>query len=272
MRVMTCNIRTSLARDGTNDWELRKEFCAQVIRSRHPDLVGFQEVSCSQLDHLREFLPEFDVYQLRDASLRDNPTNALFYRRDEFEFVTGGGYWLSQTPHIPGSVSWGSKHVRLANWVRLKQKESGTEFRFVNTHLDVASREARQQQARLINEDAESYAPEYPQILTGDMNADHDSPPIKAFKSSGWRDTYEALNGPQDPGFTVHGFKGPDSDHEETGKIDFIFTRGALNVISTEIIQDKNTLGRYPSDHYFVSAVVKFARLSGDVTTSQTYP
>lgn len=33
MRVMTCNVRTSLADDGPDHWSLRRDFCIKVIRA-----------------------------------------------------------------------------------------------------------------------------------------------------------------------------------------------------------------------------------------------
>jgi endonuclease/exonuclease/phosphatase family metal-dependent hydrolase len=46
------------------------------------------------------------------------------------------------------------------------------------------------------------------------------------------------------------------------GKIDWIFARGATRVVGAAIIRDSRD-GRFPSDHYFVSADVE---LDGDAT------
>jgi endonuclease/exonuclease/phosphatase family metal-dependent hydrolase len=147
--------------------------------------------------------------------------------------------------------------VRLANWVRLIDKNSGKEFRVVNTHLDHLGLIARENQAKIIVEDSNAYAPDYPQILTGDMNCDVNNKAIHEFKNGGWVDTYSAVHGPQDPGNTYHGFIGPKYIVPEKdmtkGKMDWIFTRGNFKATDAQIIRDDEN-GRYPSDHYFVSA------------------
>ena len=106
------------------------------------------------------------------------------------------------------------------------------------------------------------FPPDCPMILTGDMNSDRTNPAIRAFKEAGWRDTYEAVHGPADPGPTVHWFLGPDHMKktatfdwwpDDQGKVDWIFVRGDVKVTDAEIVRDSHD-GRYPSDHYFLSA------------------
>lgn len=250
MKVMSCNVRTSLARDGENGWECRKELCGRVIRSREPDLIGFQEMSDIQCADLRRLLPAFESFGMADEPAGRRPQNAIFYRRDRFRLLSAGGYWLSKTPHVAGSRDWESACVRLANWVRLEELRSGAEFRLVNTHLDHVSQPAREGQAGLLVEDARAYPAAYPQILTGDFNADGANGAIAKLKAGGWRDSHEAVHGSVDPGPTFHAFKGPAFEGAE-GKIDWIFTRGAVEVESAGIVRDAEG-GRFPSDHYFL--------------------
>ena len=46
------------------------------------------------------------------------------------------------------------------------------------------------------------------------------------------------------------------ANETELGKIDWIFTRGALVPTAAKIIRDAED-GRYPSDHYFISTTLK---------------
>ena len=207
-----------------------------------------------QCQYAQHALPEYAHFGLADEAATDRPTNAIFYRRDRFDLVSPGGFWLSQTPHISGSSSWDSACVRLANWLRLKERSSGREFRIVNTHLDHISQPARANGARLICEDAAAYAADYPQLLTGDMNCDVQNEAIQTFLQGGWRDTYATMHGPDDPGHTYHAFKGP-SYESEIGKMDWVFCRGTVQVVDAQII-DTHRDGRYPSDHYFITADV----------------
>ena len=254
MKILSCNIRYGGADDGENSWSYRKDVALDVIRDQAPDLIGFQEMWWLQRSTMEEALPAFDVYALADEPIDGQPMNAIFYRREAFGLRSAGGYWLSHTPHVPGSRAWESDCIRLANWVQLEDRETGVSFRFVNTHLDHISQLAREGQARWIVEDARAYPDAYPQILTGDMNCDTANPAIEMLRSGGWVDTYEAVHGTADPGHTFHEFRGPDFD-SPIGKMDWIFTRGAVEVLDAAVIQDTRH-GQYPSDHYFVSAVV----------------
>jgi len=60
------------------------------------------------------------------------------------------------------------------------------------------------------------------------------------------------MHGNADPCDTFHQFQGPAFPHH-SGKIDWIFTRGAVRTLGAAIISDA-VGGRYPSDHYFISA------------------
>jgi endonuclease/exonuclease/phosphatase family metal-dependent hydrolase len=223
-----------------------------VIRAQSPDIICFQEMWAEQLLYLRTCFSAFEWFGTVDEPRGRNPMNAVFFRSEAFTQVSAGCYWLSETPHIPGSISWDSRCVRLANWLRLEEAASGKEFRVVNTHLDHVGQLAREKQAALIVEDTRAYADQYAQILTGDMNCEVKNKAIGIFKAGGWQDTYAAVRGEKDPGHTYHGFLGPGFE-ADMGKIDWIFARGAARVIGAEIIRDSRD-GRFPSDHYFVSA------------------
>jgi len=254
MKIMTCNIRLSAADDGENSWAHRKEFCGQVIKAQAPDIICFQEMWTDQSAHMSSVLAEHEAYGMADELQGHNPVNSVFLRTDRFALISASGYWLSETPHIAGSRSWDSSCIRLANWVRLEEKSTGREFRVINTHLDHISQPARENQARTINADASAYPEDYPQILTGDMNCDCTNPAIDVFKAGGWRDTYGEVHGTEDPGHTFHTFRGPDFAGE-CGKMDWIFTRGSFGAKDAEVIRDTQD-GRFPSDHYFVTAVI----------------
>ena len=39
MKILTCNIRYAGATDGDNGWPRRRDLCAEVIRSRTPEII-----------------------------------------------------------------------------------------------------------------------------------------------------------------------------------------------------------------------------------------
>ena len=150
MKILTCNVRCFGADDKENGWSYRKDFCAQVIHAQAPHIICFQELWVEQFQDLKPAFSEFESFGMVDTPQGRHPMNAIFYRRETFECISAGGYWLSETPHVAGSSSWESACVRLANWVWLKDVRSGVEFRVVNTHLDHVSQKARENQARIM--------------------------------------------------------------------------------------------------------------------------
>ncbi len=254
MRIITCNIRTSRADDGVNNWENRKHLCADVIRSREPHIVCFQEMTAEQAGFIADELEGFSWVGAIDEPTTYGPVNSIFVSREAFTLTSSGSYWLSKTPHISGSKSWDSACVRLATWVRLREKPSRMEYRVINTHLDHVSQKARVRQAGLIAADARAFPPEFPQILTGDFNCDFTNRAIHVLQDAGFEDTYQKTHGTLDPGTTFHRFLG-DEFEAKIGKMDWIMTRGKLATSGADIIKDREN-GRYPSDHYFVTADV----------------
>lgn len=252
IRIISCNIRKAYADDGDNNWNRRRRICAQVLRKINSDIVCFQEMQRNQLDDLLKDLPGYLWFGMTKTAGCNNPINAIFYLQKRFECLASGGYWLSRTPHIAGSKSWESASIRLANWIRFYDHATRRDFRVVNTHLDHRSSTARLNQAVMLNEDASSYRSEYPQILTGDMNATRSEAAIQALMNGGWQDTHLQVHGRGDLGMTFHRFLG----EKYTGRneqIDWIFNRGNMETKGVRVISDKFE-NRYPSDHYFVLA------------------
>lgn len=257
LKIMTCNIRVDVKvdADAGNGWADRKGICIEAMYSQSPDVICLQECKGNQYEDLRLGLPTFDGYGISNTLTGYNPSNAILYRRSRFDLITVGGHWLSETPHIANSKSWDSSLPRFVNWVHLKDRETGSEFRVWNGHFDHIGQKAREGQARLIVEGAKPFPAELPQFFTADCNGDAENPAIGVLKDGGWIDTYTAVHGPDEPGHTFHGFIGP-KHVGKVGKMDFVFCRGSVKPTAAEIIRHCRN-DRYPSDHYFVSAEVE---------------
>ena len=263
MKILCCNIRRNMPEDEAagNGWDARKELCAEVISAQNADIICLQE---SMHDPLADLLSRLEGYQsfgLANPDTVFNPTNVILFVQSRFEMVSAGGFWLSEAPHVAGSKSWDSARPRFVNWVHLKERETDVEFRIWNGHLDHIGQVAREEQAQLIVEASQALPQDLPQLFAADCNADAANPAIERLKTGGWLDSYEAVHGPEDPGFTFHAFLGPRFAEERPGgkikgKIDCIFCRGPARVLDAGIIRDGRE-GRYPSDHYFVSAEVR---------------
>lgn len=268
--ILTANIRVALPEDDANGvgWGDRRELCLDVIAAQQPDIVCYQETLWVQVEDLKARFRDYGFFGFEGPEMDGKlegyhgiAKNVIMFARDRFEPVTFGGFWLSETPHLPGTGSWDTARARHVNWVRLKERATGREFRVLTTHLDHKSQPARERQIQMIVDEAALYADTFPQLLAGDLNARIDNPVVAAIRRGGWKDTYEEVHGPGDPGFTTHRFMGekyPEwlAPRKPPGRIDFIYSRGPVKSLASHIVKDSRD-GRYPSDHYFLSAQVE---------------
>ncbi len=260
-RVMTCNVRiTGLPEDEVEGrrWEDRREVCLKAIRMYRPDVICMQEVIYDSYDYFKEKFSDYVAYGFSGPEMDPYTEgyhyigkNVIFFSRKRYEFVSAGCYWLSETPLVAGSCSWNTMRARHCNWVRLRDRKTGAEFRVLDIHLDHKSDDARREQMKMIVEECAQYADGFPQIICGDFNSGIGNAPVACLRGAGWQEAYEAVHGPGEAGFTYHGFKGPDYKKKNARRIDFIFVRGNLRPVSAEILRDKVD-GLYPSDHYFL--------------------
>ena len=254
VRVMTCNLRGALIEDGQDSWGMRRPICLEALRKENADIYCFQEMQSPNRDAIEEAFPDYRFFAALDRPRGGHPMNGMMYRKSRFRELGAGTYALSEHPHMIGSTDWDHDCPRFVNFLVLQELSSGKVFRIANTHLDHISQVAREKGTALIIEESAAYPDDMPQILTGDMNSSIDNPALQQLLRAGWLDTFREATGITEPGFTYHAFRGPDYKGRLTGKIDFIFVRGSWNILNSRIVKERGASGRYPSDHYFVTA------------------
>ncbi len=254
LKVMTFNIRYGTADDGDNSWQFRKENVVKTINNFNPDLFGLQEALQIQIDELLKQMPEYACLGVgRDDGKSAGEHSSIFYLKNRFDVDSTGTFWFSDTPNIIASKSWGNNITRICTWARLSDKLSGKTFYIFNVHLDHESQTSREKSALLLMKRISEKT--LPVILTGDFNCGDSNPAIKTILSSGMIDTYRKLHTKQPNEGTYHSFKG-----DTTGdKIDFIFTSMDFSIRQSEIIRT-NYDGKFPSDHFPVTALLKFSK------------
>lgn len=266
VRVMSYNIRYGTANDGENHWEKRKEFLVATIKTFAPDLLGTQETLGFQRDYLAEQLKDYEVLGVgRDDGKEKGEMTALYFRRDRFEKLDGGHFWLSETPEVPGSKSWDTSLTRMVTWVKLRDRQTpkAKPILYFNTHFDHRGEQARTESAKLIRRRIVEAGKNVRVIITGDFNAGDDSAPYQALFAATEKnpspvfDTYRALN-PQRAanegsfsGFKVEATTGP--------RIDWIGASREWQVISATIDRTARN-GRTPSDHFAVTAILRMRK------------
>ncbi len=260
LRVMTFNIRYGTANDGENAWPKRQDLVAETIQKFNPDLLGTQEVLAFQADFLSQHLAGYEfVGAGRDDGQRAGEMSAIWFRRARFKMLDSGTFWLSETPGKVGSKSWDSSLPRIATWVKLRDLAAARDVVFLNTHWDHVGNRARAEAGKIIHTWMGEKAANLPTIITGDFNASEGHPGLAALMASDtdslkFYDVYRRLY-PEasDEEASFGGFRG-----QTKGKrIDFIFASPAF--VPTEAAIDRANLdGRYPSDHYPVTAVLEY--------------
>lgn len=191
LHTASFNIRYDNPADGENRWPCRRAGLMDMLNYYAWDIIGLQEVLHEPLSELAAGLPAYAYEgEGREGGTRGE-YNPIFYRKDRFERVEGGTFWLSLTPDRP-SRSWNSDCYRICTWVRLRCRQTRTPFMFLNTHLDHAVEEVRYQGARLLAERIATLPEDLPVVLSGDFN----SPPFGAgLSNAGSGDDRRAARG-----------------------------------------------------------------------------
>ena len=261
IRAMSFNIRLDLASDGVNAWPHRREMVAALIRHEAPDLLGMQEVLLHQKQELQAALPGYSMIGAgRDDGREGGEFSPLAFRRDRFELLQSGTFWLSPTPETPGSKGWDAAFPRVASWATLRDRRSGQEISVLNTHFDHVGELARANSAsQIVQWLASGPGAGRPTIVMGDFNAEPGSEAYRRLTdraSSPLVDTRTTSNTPPyGPPGTFTGF---DIARTADAPIDHIFVSDGFAVERYAVVT-QHWGGRLPSDHYPVLAVLRLS-------------
>jgi endonuclease/exonuclease/phosphatase family metal-dependent hydrolase len=251
LKVMTFNLRYASA-TGANNWPARRPVMAELFKTTSPDLIGTQEGLYPQLKDIASDLPDHAWVGLGREGGSRGEFMAVFYRRDRLDPLEYDHFWLSDTPAVIGSATWGNKVKRMVTWVRFLDKKTQQQFYFVNTHFDHQVEESRQKSAALVRQRIDALKTSLPILLVGDFNTGHNSESHSILTKdggllNGWT-TAAKRNG--DPIGTFHNYKGAIKDGVH---IDWILHRNGVIVTEIEVLTF-NKDGQYPSDHFPVLA------------------
>lgn len=251
-RVMTFNIRYGSARDGQDRWTLRAHRVIERVRAFRPDILGIQEALHFQVQQLEQALPAYrSLGAYRRGDTLDESCR-VFVRGDRFAVEDSGTFWLSLTPDEIGSQGWDAVLPRICTWAILRDRRNHSRFLLANTHFDHRGRQARLESAKLIS--AWSKIFRLPTLVMGDFNSGENTAAMKHIREQGMRDTFRVVKPDATEVGTTNGFRrrGP-------GKIDHVFVSPQFEVLDASIDTAKID-GRFPSDHFPVTAVVRLPK------------
>ncbi len=252
LQVMSFNLRFASTTE-PHSWAVRRPVMRELLRREAPHVIGTQEgVFAQLLDIDSDLGPHYDwlgtgrLHGSRDESM------AIFYDTRRLRPAEYDHFWLSDTPYVIGSNTWGAAYARMVTWIRFRDlTDGGREFYVLNTHFDHVSQYARERSATLIAERIAGFDRSLPVVVTGDFNvAAHKNTVYDTLLGAGLVDTWDTARERSALYATFHGYKPltPDGD-----RIDWVLGtpgvtahRAAINTFSDD--------GQFPSDHLPVQA------------------
>ena len=289
IRVGSYNIRTGGAdKETPNAWDKRKDDLVALLKKLDLDVFGLQEVMPKQAEFLRERLPEYDyVGEHRDKDRVSGEASPVCYRKDRFEALKSGTFWLSETPDEPGVKGWGAACSRVCSYLILRDKRTGGKFCFANTHTDHVSALAREKGMMLILERMKKFGEGAPIIFTGDHNCRETDTPAVAVSGVLTNALYASETAPKGSWRTFNGWEwrekevstadalavAPEVRNARSGspdgtgrqketygaRIDYIYVTPGTRVLDyTTVDSPRPGTQLYPSDHFPLTATVSF--------------
>lgn len=252
--LISCNIRFDNPADGQHSWQYRRDFLAQTLLDTNPTIIATQEGRFHQLNELKTLLKDFDLIDQHRSWIGERMYPTIFIRRDIFEFLGSGDSWLSETPEVAGSLSFGSTFPRLMTWAKLQLRNSEQKLLIINTHLDHIKPETRLGQIKvLIQEVKRLMDPTYNLIFMGDFNEGPEGAVRAELMKEipKLRDSWKLFNTTEET--SHHAFKG---EMQNGSRIDWILVDEKIEVTSSKMekcVKD----GIYPTDHFPIISKIK---------------
>ena len=267
--VATYNIRYANNGDSINGngWGQRYPYIAKLFQFHGFDIFGTEEGKYQQLQDLKTAMPAYDYIGVgRDDGKTGGEFSAIFYRKDMFEVLDHGDFWLStQTDHP--NKGWDAALPRICTWGKFRMKTTGFIFVYYNLHMDHIGKQARTESAKLILQRIKDMPEKLPVILSGDFNVDQFNDSYRLLNTSGvLQDSFDKAEFIYNSNGTFNNFN---VDNWTNRRIDHIFLTNDFKVkkygILTDTYQSKTTKNdgeetyqaRTPSDHYPVMIITE---------------
>lgn len=252
LKIGTYNVRIDVSSDtATKSWSFRKEFVASIIKNQELDIVGIQELfHFNQENELKDLLSGYNhISKGRDNSEGTAGERlAIFYKKDKFELLDQGFFFLSETPDY-ASKGWDAALNRICMWAKFRDIRQKKEFYVFNTHFDHVGTIAREKSAQLITERIESIRKNFPVFCLGDFNASSSDINFYSQMTRKLSDSKNLTKNIKGSTGTFNGWEFTKNHFPANVLIDYIFV-DKIKVINYKVITDKTPKQSYPSDHF----------------------
>lgn len=231
---------------GEKSPENRTDEVVSNIRKYSPDSFGLQEADEGWMERLPAELTEYAHVGIgRDSDNGGGEASPVFYKKDKYELVDSGTFWLSKTPE-KASKAWDAMFKRICTYAVLKDKQTGFTYAHFNAHFDHMGVIARSESVAVVTAKIAEIAPNIPVVFSGDLNDNEETDMYNRLLESGLRDTKKiAVSAVGDT--TYHGYS--DLLTKEL-PIDFIFVNNFAKSVESYTVDSEKINGIYPSDHH----------------------
>ena len=281
LNVMSLNIRFDGGdtKPGNPDyWPEREPLIEKFLSLTKPDIIGVQELMGHQVPAVHRGLSSgYESFGLSRDHDVDGERCAVFYNSERLHLKSWDQLWLSDTPRVVASTTWGNRVPRVVSWGVFHDLVTGRDFTVANTHFDhlytggdlvlsktqfdPAFNHARIKSAEMLND---LFAETIPAILMGDFNSHYSGGKEHAFYpgtkvvhdvlTTCFNDTFDVSDRHTNPDYgTFNDYQSPELDGP---RIDWILTTPDIDVKETTT-HAFHVNGRYPSDHLPISARVE---------------
>lgn len=241
--VMTYNVYISGT--GERSPENRTPCVVENIRSNDPDSFGLQEANEGWVKRIAEAMPEYAYVGIGRDLGGGGEASPVFYKKDKFELIDSGTFWLSKTPNRP-SRGWDAMFNRICTYAVLRDKSTGFVYAHFNAHFDHLGVIARLESVAVVSEKISRICNTFPVVFTGDLNDAEGGDMYNRVLETGLKDTKYIAETADNKG-TFHGY----SELAKKEKpIDFIFVNSMATKVESYKVDTTLHNGIYASDHH----------------------
>lgn len=250
--VMSYNVYVSGT--GVKSPENRTPLVVENIKSASPDSFGLQEADEGWIERLSGSLSDEYAYVGigRDSNSGGGEASPVFYKKDKFELVDSGTFWLSRTPE-KASRGWDAMFKRVCSYAVLKDRQTGFTYAHFNAHFDHIGVIARLESVAVVAEKIAEVAPNIPVVFSGDLNDYEGEAMYNRILETGLKDTKYLAKSVSGGNVTFHGYS---DSVEKAVPIDFIFTNSFSTEVESYAVISEKVNGIYASDHHPVVSVI----------------
>lgn len=174
IKILQFNIQTE--NGNSAPVRVKSDMFRQLLDEQMPDIVAMQEVTTTWRKWLDAFVFNDSYAGFGEPRSTGGEANPIYYRKDKFDLLESGTFWLSETPDVAGSSFEKANYPRICTWGRFRDKATGREFVHFNTHLDhngnnnsTDGNTIRKEQIKVILRFSRRFG-DTPIFLTGDLN------------------------------------------------------------------------------------------------------